>query len=92
MRFCKNIPWNGQKRRDISIYYKNKKFWRQKNVTDLELDVCTGKIIALMIPAENGKMFQLFSGRQEYYILWKCVKKIGDDIILIEGCTEEFLQ
>ncbi len=61
-------------------------------VTDLELDVCTGKIIALMIPAENGKMFQLFSGRQEYYILWKCVKKIGDDIILIEANVEELLR
>lgn len=61
-------------------------------VTDLELDVCTGKIIALMIPAENGKMFQLFSGKQEYYILWKCVKKIGDDIILIEANVEELLR
>ncbi len=61
-------------------------------VTDLELDVRTGKIIALMIPAENGKMFNLFSGRQEYYILWQCVKKIGDDIILIEAKIEELLR
>ena len=61
-------------------------------VTDLELDVCTGKIIALMIPAENGKMFQLFSGRKEYYILRNCVKKIGDDIILIEANVEELLR
>lgn len=61
--------------------------------TDLEFDSCTGNIIALIIPCENGKMWSLFnSSSKEYYVPWNCIKKIGDDIVLIEGNTEEFLQ
>lgn len=62
-------------------------------VTDLEFDIRTGKIVALIIPAENGKMWNLFGGgSREYYIAWKCIKKIGDDIILVEANLEELLQ
>ena len=60
-------------------------------VTDLEFDVRTGKVIALMIPAECGR-FHFFGGGQEYYIPWRCIKKIGDDIILIEANIEELLR
>lgn len=61
-------------------------------VSDLEFDKCNGKIIALIIPAENGKMWNIFGGGNEYYIPWKCIKKIGDDIILIDANIEELLQ
>ena len=62
-------------------------------LTYLEFDSCYGRILALIIPVENGKMWNIFGGgNKQYYIPWKCIKKIGDDIILIESSLEELLQ
>lgn len=61
-------------------------------MTDLEFDVHTGKICTLILPAEGGKMWNLFGGGREYCIPWKCIKKIGDDIILIDVHIEDILR
>ena len=44
-------------------------------VGDLELDIPSGKIRTLIIPME---------GCRAYYIPWRCIRRIGDDIILVE--------
>jgi len=49
-------------------------------VTDLELDICDGKILAIIVPCKSNGFF----GRHEDFIIpWRHIKKIGDDIILV---------
>lgn len=59
-------------------------------VCDIEFDARSGKIIALIIPAE-GKFLGLFCKEREYRVPWNCIKKIGDDIILIEVNPDQLL-
>lgn len=57
-------------------------------VTDLELETENGRIISLCVPCP-GRFFGLFGGRGSYVIPWHCIKKIGDDLILVEVCLDE---
>ncbi|MGM8211705.1 YlmC/YmxH family sporulation protein [Virgibacillus sp. W0430] len=50
--------------------------------TDLEIDVQTGKINAFIIP--NYKWFGLKKEGEEAKIKWNAIKKVGEDMILIE--------
>lgn len=55
------------------------------NLNDLDIDLNTGKIEAIII-ANNGKVMQLLGQRdaQETVIPWKNILKIGSDVILVE--------
>lgn len=59
-------------------------------VCDIEFDPCSGRIVTLIIP-EEGKFWGVFCKEKEYRIPWNCIRKIGDDIILVEVNTEEIL-
>lgn len=52
-------------------------------VTDLELDLEKGIIEAIIVPEERG-MFHFFSRDNERIIKWKDIRRIGDDVILVE--------
>ncbi len=52
-------------------------------VVDLIIDECNGCIEAIIIP-KTGKFCGFFSDGSEYIIPYKCIKKIGPDIILVE--------
>ncbi|MBE6908286.1 MAG: YlmC/YmxH family sporulation protein [Ruminococcaceae bacterium] len=52
-------------------------------VGDLELRIPEGEITALIVPGPL-RFFGLFGRGEEYYIPWRCIKRIGDDVILIE--------
>ncbi len=53
-------------------------------VSDVEIDLKTGKIIAIVLPGAYKMMG--FLGREEDIIIkWDNIKKIGDDIIIIEN-------
>jgi len=52
-------------------------------IFDAELDPETGKIIALIIPGQ-GKVLGIFGKDSEFVIPWEAIKKIGDDIVLID--------
>lgn len=52
-------------------------------VVDVDIDVCTGCVRALIIPG-CGKMFGMFGRNNDLVIPWKQVIKIGPDIILVE--------
>ncbi|GAF15155.1 hypothetical protein JCM19046_908 [Bacillus sp. JCM 19046] len=58
---------------------------RLGNLNDLDIDLNTGKIEAIII-ANNGKVMQLLGQRdaQETVIPWKNILKIGSDVILVE--------
>jgi len=48
---------------------------------DVEVDVCDGKILSLIVSSECSG---LFSKSEEFCIPWKCVKSVGNDIIIVE--------
>jgi len=52
-------------------------------ITDLEVDLQKGKINAIIIP-DSGRLMGLFSKEHEYEIRWNQIKKIGEDVILVE--------
>lgn len=50
--------------------------------TDLEIDIETGQIVSFIIP--NYKWFGLKKEGVETKINWSAIKKIGEDMIMIE--------
>lgn len=59
-------------------------------VCDLEIDIISGKICTLIIP-EDGARWNLFCKERLFFVPWRCIKRIGDDIILVEVDAEEVL-
>ena len=51
-------------------------------VYDIDIDLENGKILSLRIPPQN-KLFNIFVKNEDYIIPWDKIKKIGNDIILI---------
>lgn len=60
-------------------------------VGDVEFDICTGCIEKLIVPGEP-KLCGLFGRDTEYIIPFKCVEKIGEEIILVRVKEEEVLK
>lgn len=58
---------------------------RMGYVCDVEFDLETGKVEALIVPRKTG-FLGVFTRHDEYVISWKNIKKIGDDIIFVEFC------
>lgn len=59
-------------------------------VVDIEFDVVSGCVTALIIPGP-GKFCGLLGREMEYVIPFGCVKQIGEDIILVNVKLEEVL-
>ena len=53
-------------------------------VYDVEIDMEKGKIDALVIPG-TGRILGLFSKESDIVVNWENIKKIGVDVILIDG-------
>lgn len=51
--------------------------------SDIIVDENTGKIISLLIP-ERRFQLKLFGNNQEFEIPWDSIRKIGQDMIIIE--------
>lgn len=56
---------------------------RLGTIGDLELDLQTGRVTALIIPAA-GRWLGLFGRDHDYVIGWQQIRKIGQDVILVE--------
>ena len=53
-------------------------------VGDLEIDLDTGQVRALVVPGRLRLLGLL--GREDDYVLpWSCIQRIGSDIILVEA-------
>ena len=52
-------------------------------VVDIDIDVCNGVVLALIIPG-CGKMWSMFGRGSELVIPWNQVVRVGPDIILVE--------
>ena len=53
-------------------------------VGDLEVDLETGRVRALVIPGRR-RLFGLLGREEDRYIPWGDVRRFGEDIILVEG-------
>lgn len=56
---------------------------RLGNVSDLELDECTGQICAIIVP-RKGRWFNFLCQEGEVRIAYRDIKQIGSDIILVD--------
>ena len=52
-------------------------------VCDLEVDLQNGRVDAIIVPAPFS-MGSIFSKDKDYVIPWNKIKKIGEDVILVE--------
>ena len=50
-------------------------------VCDVEIDVCTGRLTAIMVPADN-KIIS-FGKQKNIRVPWNNINKIGEDTILV---------
>ncbi|MEA4846520.1 MAG: YlmC/YmxH family sporulation protein [Clostridiaceae bacterium] len=53
-------------------------------VYDVEIDMEEGRIDALVIPG-TGRILGLFSKESDIVVNWADIRKIGADVILIDG-------
>ncbi len=58
------------------------------NVADVDIDECNGCVRALIVP-ECGGLFCLFGPCVEFVIPWRCIVRIGPDIILVDVCLKD---
>ncbi|KGP92783.1 hypothetical protein N780_10525 [Pontibacillus chungwhensis BH030062] len=56
------------------------------HMTDLEIDVDKGKLIAIVV-GTKGKMMGLFGKDEELVIPWSSILTIGEDVILVKNVT-----
>ena len=52
-------------------------------VGDVELDMSTGQLYALIVPG-RCRWFGLLGREEDYIIPFDCIRRIGEDIILVE--------
>ena len=51
---------------------------------DVEVDVVSGRMVALIVPGPC-KYFGLFGRGEDIVLPWDCIRRIGDDIILVDN-------
>lgn len=52
-------------------------------VSDVEVEVPEGRVCAIVVPG-RCKFFGLFGHTEDFVIPWGCIRRIGDDIILVD--------
>ncbi len=57
-------------------------------VNDVEVDCTCGKILSLIVHG-SAKFPAIFSKCDDVVVPWDAIKRIGDDIILVEYAKEE---
>ena len=57
-------------------------------INDAEIDMITGKVVALIVPGPC-RFIGLFGRDSDYVIPWQCVKRFGEDIVLVDVNLEQ---
>ncbi|MFW5976377.1 MAG: YlmC/YmxH family sporulation protein [Bacillota bacterium] len=52
-------------------------------IEDVDIDLNTGKIKAVIIPSNENVFLRLFSKKEDIQINWDEIDKIGEDVILV---------
>lgn len=74
-----NIEYTVLKSKEVVNILDGKRLGR---IIDLLIDSESGRIKGIIVPGEKGISF--FKSCDDIYIPWKNIKRIGDDVILVE--------
>ncbi|HHZ14261.1 MAG: YlmC/YmxH family sporulation protein [Caldicoprobacterales bacterium] len=58
-------------------------------IVDMEFDLQAGRITAIVVPGSN-RLMGFLKGEKDYVIPWDRIKKIGDDVILVDVDSNRF--
>lgn len=59
-------------------------------VSDVEIEMPEGCVVAIVVPGPC-RFLGLFGRHDDFVIPWKCIKKVGPDIILVDIKPNECL-
>lgn len=74
-----NLEYSDIKSKEVVNILDGKKLGKTIN---LLIDIDCGKIRGIIVPGEKGISF--FKSNDDIYIPWQNIKRIGDDVILVE--------
>lgn len=57
-------------------------------ISDLDVNLCTGRIEAILVPKSTG-VCNLLGSDICYLIPYECIKKIGENLVFVEICEED---
>ena len=57
-------------------------------ISDVEVEIPCGNILAIVVPGP-GRLFGVLGRNDDYVIPWRCIKRIGPDIVLVDIKPEE---
>lgn len=57
-------------------------------VSDVEVKVPDGEVAAIVVPGK-GKFFGLLGCTEDFVIPWNAIRRVGDDIILVDCKVSE---
>ncbi len=57
-------------------------------ISDVEVEVPEGNVVAIIVPGAC-RYFGLFGRKDDYVIPWRCIRRIGPDIVLVDIKPEE---
>lgn len=57
-------------------------------ISDAQLELPEGRLLAIVVPGST-KLLGLLSPREDYVIPWRCVRRFGPDIVLVDVKPEE---
>lgn len=53
-------------------------------IDDVDIEIENGRIKAFVVPAHQNKLFSFFMKTNDIVISWDEIKKIGEDVILVD--------
>jgi YlmC/YmxH family sporulation protein len=56
---------------------------RLGEIVDIDINLSAGEIEGIVIPKQSG-LLNLFSNKEDIYISWNDIHKIGEDVILVK--------
>ena len=57
-------------------------------ISDVEVEIPEGQVCALIVPGPC-RFFGLLGRKDDFVIPWRCIRRIGEDIVLVEMETEK---
>ena len=57
-------------------------------ITDVEVEVPDGRVVAVIVPGPC-RFLGVFGRNDDFVIPWRCIRKIGPDIVLVDIKPDE---